>query len=144
MKLRASLRTGLKSFAATIQGLGSAILLTELILTFVVPPPLRYLTSQAGHILDSDLGWLPVPNARRYTINRDDLTHSLDLRFDEIKQHKASRSHRVIYLGDSHTFGNGVDQREPYPARLQRLLSDRTGDPLAEFTSPSVQPYDTE
>ena len=89
MNLRAMLRAGIKNLGATVLGLGVAILLAELILIFVVPPPLRYLTPQARHNPDPDLGWLPVPNARSYTIDRAVETNSLGLRSDEIEQHKA-------------------------------------------------------
>ena len=60
----------MKNLAATVLGLGLAVLLTELILIFVILAPLRYPTPQAHHIPDPDLGWLPVPNARGDTIDK--------------------------------------------------------------------------
>jgi hypothetical protein len=34
---------------------------------------------------------------------------------------------RLLALGDSHTFGPGVDEEDTYPARLEALLRERTG-----------------
>jgi hypothetical protein len=47
---------------------------------------------------------------------------------------------RLLALGDSHTFGPGVDQAETYPARLEALLRERTGRAF-EVVNAGVQAY---
>jgi len=77
---------------------------------------------------DPRLGWHPIPGARavhrapdfevRIAINR------LGFRDRERPANKAAGRRRILALGDSLTFGFGVDASETFSARLEERLPD--------------------
>lgn len=56
--------------------------------------------------------------------------NSLALRDEELPRARQPGELRVLCLGDSSTFGYGVDREESYPERLEELLRDRHGGPV--------------
>ncbi|MFG0316346.1 MAG: SGNH/GDSL hydrolase family protein [Planctomycetota bacterium JB042] len=50
---------------------------------------------------------------------------------------------RLACLGDSHTFGHGVEEEETWPAHLRRILADRGGPSSVEVINAGVSAYDT-
>jgi lysophospholipase L1-like esterase len=76
----------------------------------------------------------------RYHINE------FGLRGPAISRQKSADIYRVICLGDSLTFGEGVEEEDAYPAVLQRLLSGSEAGGLhqrVEVINAGVQAHDT-
>lgn len=48
---------------------------------------------------------------------------------------------RIVFLGDSITFGMGVNDEETFPARLESLLQERLGDDVIECVNLGVPEY---
>ncbi|MFQ5473873.1 MAG: SGNH/GDSL hydrolase family protein, partial [Dehalococcoidia bacterium] len=65
------------------------------------------------------------------------------LRGPSITVEKPPNTFRVLCLGDSFTFGEGVRQHDTYPTRLQALLSQAMPDKTVEVLNAGVRGYGT-
>jgi lysophospholipase L1-like esterase len=72
-----------------------------------------------------------------YHINR------YGLRGPDVALEKGPGTFRVLCLGDSITFGEGVRYEDTYPARLEELLSSRMTGKSVEVINAGVQAYGT-
>ena len=70
-------------------------------------------------------------------------TNSEGFRSPEIALAKPANTVRVICLGDSLTFGHGVEERFAYPQILQRLLTARMPERSWEVVNTGVEGYST-
>lgn len=70
-------------------------------------------------------------------------TNSDGFRSPEIPVEKPTNTARVICLGDSLTFGHGVEERFAYPQMLQRLLAERMPQRKWEVVNTGVEGYST-
>ena len=70
------------------------------------------------------------PRSVSYHLGRNRVSlNSNGHRDDEMPIEKPPGERRILVLGDSVTFGWGVDQGEDFPARLEALLRDQPGGP---------------
>ncbi|MHC4971139.1 MAG: SGNH/GDSL hydrolase family protein [Planctomycetota bacterium] len=67
-------------------------------------------------------GWEMVPNADHYTYHHLVKVNRLGLRGPELPARKAPGERRVLVLGDSMVYGQGVADDETVPAQLERAL----------------------
>jgi lysophospholipase L1-like esterase len=109
----------------------------------LVPPPLHFQAPQPLHQPDPELGWVMRPSQRSFTIGQPVRTNRMGFRSPEIQPAKPPGTFRVLCLGDSQTFGNGVPQDRTFPRRLEGLLRDEGLDG-AQVINAGVQAYDTE
>jgi lysophospholipase L1-like esterase len=131
-----------KNLAALLLGLGLAAVVAEIaLIPFVTPQHYRY--PQPLHQPDERLGWVLIPGEHGYTIDQPVTINALGFRSPEIAVLKQPGGVRVLCLGDSQTFGNGVAQDATYPARLQSLLAARLAARRVEVINAGVQAYDT-
>ena len=132
----------LGNLAAAAIGLVVGVLLLEVALIWLIPPPLHYVYPQTLYDVDHDLGWVMKPNQHAFTVAWPVVTNSLGLRSAEISAVKKPAVTRCLCLGDSTTFGNAVAQEATYPSRVQEILSatDRTG---PEVINAGVGGYNT-
>ena len=139
---KAPVRNWLRNLVAASIGLAIGLVLIEVSLIWIVPPPLHYRYPQTLHVVDHELGWVMRPNQHAFTIAWPVVTNGLGLRSPEIAAVKRPGTIRVLCLGDSNTFGIGVAQEENYAARLQALLRGQ-GRAEAEVINAGVGGYDT-
>lgn len=110
----------MKRLALILLSIGFSLALIEIALRLFFPQPL----GPVQFALDSELGFIPAPNQRavrtlpgvysyRYSNN------SLGMRGPEI--HAKSKP-RILVLGDSFTYGIGVNDEETFCSILQALL----------------------
>ncbi len=135
------LQGALKNLAALLIGAVAAFILAEIALSWLIPPPLHYIHPQPTHQRDEVLGWTMRPGQATYTIDRPVRTNSLGFRAPEFDPHRSGRGLRVLCLGDSNTFGNGVSQDDTYPAQLQILLASRLAGGAAEAINAGIGGY---
>lgn len=121
----------LRSLAATVALLGAsllAVLLTlELSLRGLYPPPTRFLYPQESYDFDPELGYTLRPGQLAFTHDRPVRTNALGLRDSEIAPASSVGTLRILALGDSQTFGNGLDLADTWPKQLERDLPDGSG-----------------
>lgn len=130
-----------KNLAALLVGLGVACAFGEILLAWILPPPLRYRYPQPLHQPDPTLGWVLRPQQRSFTIDRPVTINSLGFRSPEVAPRKSRQGFRVLCLGDSQTFGNGVSQDETYPAVLQSILALEAEGRHVEVLNAGIQGY---
>lgn len=110
----------MKRIALILVSIGFSLVLIEIALRLFFPQPL----GPVQFAVDPDLGFIPVPNqkavrtlpgvyAYRYSNN------SMGLRGPEIH---AKTKPRILVLGDSFTYGIGVNDEETFCSILQSLL----------------------
>jgi lysophospholipase L1-like esterase len=137
------MRDLVKNLAALLIGLAAAFILAEIALSWLIPPPLHYIYPQPTHQRDRELGWIMRPGQGTYTIDKPVRTNSFGFRSPEFDPHRSGKGLRVLCLGDSNTFGNGVSQDETYPAQLQMLLASRISGAAAEAINAGIGGYGT-
>jgi hypothetical protein len=122
----------LKIFVPTI-AVCASLILAEVALRFVIPfnylkPPKpipddvwRELVNQRSDIpsLDYELR----PNVEKFAQNAMVRTNSSGMRDRERSMKKADNVIRIAVLGDSVTFGFGVENEETYPSMLEKMLN---------------------
>lgn len=113
----------------------------ELAARWLLPPQPIYLAPQPKHEPHPRLGWVLRPDQDSFTQDKPVHINSLGLRDDDdLPTTKESSERRVLVLGDSFTFGNGVHNRDTYAERLEALLLE-AGIP-ARVLNAGVQGYD--
>jgi len=106
----------------------AAFLVLELCLRIAYPAPIRFVYPQEMYDFDPELGHVPRPEQTAYTHDRVVRINSQGLRATEIAPRPAPGTLRVLALGDSQTFGNGLDLAETWPQQLEQLLRAERGD----------------
>ncbi len=81
---------------------------------------------------DRDLGWSLEPKARLKSVdhqrglNYKIAVNKLGMRERELKRDKKTGTRRILFIGDSVTFGTGVDARWRFSDFISRALQDDT------------------
>lgn len=76
-------------------------------------------------------GWEMIPDEDHYTYQHLAEVNSLGLRGEELPEVLANGERRVLALGDSMVYGQGVATTSTIPAHLQQILQDQEGDDTA-------------
>jgi lysophospholipase L1-like esterase len=104
-----------------------AFVVLELSLRVLYPPPVRFLYPQEFYDFDPETGHALRPEQAAFTHDRPVRTNSLGLRDREMAPEPAPGTLRVLALGDSQTFGAGLDLSETWPKQLERMLGNHGG-----------------
>ena len=95
------------------------IFFADLVLEPVIPP-------QIGKY-DATLGWAKIPNSIGYSARTDERVvykiNSHGFRDEETTHEKPKGTFRIALLGDSRTFGYGVNLDDHFSLMLERALS---------------------
>jgi lysophospholipase L1-like esterase len=96
-------------------------------LRVLYPPPVRFFYPQESYDYDPEMGHTLRPAQTAFTHDRPVRTNSLGLRDRDVEQDPQSGTLRVLALGDSQTFGNGLDLSDTWPKQLEcKLQVDNT------------------
>ena len=114
------------------------------------PVPLPEVKGGVLHKVRGDLVFINRPNARKVLLYRDHpgakprrvemRTNGNRFRGPEVEQVKPEGTLRIACLGDSHTFGDGVEEGQTWPDHLRERL---VGDQAVEVLNCGVNAYDT-
>ena len=108
------------SFSLAVFLLGLGVL--EVVIRVVVGHPLPERLPMTVVRAHRTRGWEMVPRADHYTYEHLVKVNSLGLRGPELPAKKAPGERRVLVLGDSMVYGQGVADNETVPAQLERAL----------------------
>jgi lysophospholipase L1-like esterase len=119
-----AIRPGVTVIALLAGSLLVGLALVELSLRALYPPPIRFLYPQEFYEVDPEIGHELRPTQRAFTHDRPVSINSLGLRDREFTPEPPPGTLRVLALGDSQTFGNGLRLSETWPKQLERRLEE--------------------
>lgn len=104
---------------------GVALLAAEIVLRAVVGTPVHFRHPQEHYAPDPVLGHRLVPHQRAFTHDAPVAVNALGMRDREVTAATAPGLQRVLAIGDSQTFGNGLPLDATWPKQLgERLGAD--------------------
>lgn len=101
----------------------SAILL-EFSLRVILPPPIIWEYPQESYIYDPEIGHSLEPNQQAFTHDKIVYINSAGIRDGGYGEQSQKGVYRILALGDSQTFGNGLELNNTWPKQLEKLLND--------------------
>lgn len=126
-----------------LSSLGTFFLLAEIILMFTIPAPIVWLEPQEFYLPDSTLSHKLKPLQESFTHASLVKTNSHGLREVELQLEREPGMFRILCLGDSLTFGNGVPVQETYPKQLEHILHSQMPGQRFQVINAGVPGYDT-
>ncbi len=136
-------RVWMTNLALVVSSLAVALLLTEGIIRFFFP-----IKQNEGHLLE-DLSGDPIqyrliPRVDAIYYGAPVTVNSNGYRGMELPNATSEEVLRVVVVGDSMTFGNGVGEKETYPYQLEEWFSDHASGWSASSANLGVPSYNTE
>jgi lysophospholipase L1-like esterase len=114
----------------------------EVVASLFVPRPIVWRYPQESYLYDRRLLHRLKPNQEAFTHSFHVATNSYGLRNEEFTPKPPPGTFRILCLGDSLTFGNGVDLSDTYPKQLEIRLNG-AGRQRYEVINAGVPAYDT-
>lgn len=96
----------------------------ELSLRALYDPPVVFVYPQESYDIDPEMGYMLRPMQTAFTHDRPVRTNSLGLRDRQIAPDPTPGTLRVLALGDSQTFGNGLAASDTWPKQLEHMLNE--------------------
>lgn len=140
-------RLTLTNIGLLIASMTIFLLVAEVVTRIIMPTKLKLLLM---HQSDDRLGYRAIPNSKMEHHESDfDVSvwiNSEGLRDYEHKKEKDKNIFRILILGDSFTFGTGVNMEETYPKVLESMLNRHivNEDKKYEIINAGVPGYGTE
>jgi lysophospholipase L1-like esterase len=132
----------LKNLTLTIIVLVIIFVIVEVAFRLIAGTPLQTRGQQIAERREGDIKYALEANIDREFAGARVVTNSLGLR-DFRPPHKSEDKEQILIMGDSFTFGYGVDLEESYPGALEGLLNKDKQDPGYEVINAGVPGYDT-
>lgn len=115
--------------AAVLLGLALGLVAGEGLARRVFPAPLPERLPLARVQANAARGWEMVPGESHFTYHHRVSINSLGLRGPEVEPRREGEL-RLLALGDSLVYGQGVADDQTLPVHLQAVLAERTGRPV--------------
>lgn len=100
-----------------------AFAMAEGVLRLWEGPPVHFRFPQEAYATDPELGYALLPSQRAFTHDQEVRVNAGGLRGPEAGREPSRGTRRVLALGDSQTFGNGLSEDDTWPLRLQAVLA---------------------
>jgi len=121
----------------------TAILLLEILLRVMLPAPIVWKYPQESYIFDPEIGHWMEGNQRAFTHDKVVITNSQGLRDIEYPGKAPAGTRRILALGDSQTFGNGLDQSDTWPRQLETLRNSKNDSMTYQVVNSGLPASDT-
>ena len=105
-----------------------ALILLEISLRIILPTPIKWKYPQESYIYDSEIGHWLKPNHKAFTHDKAVSVNSIGIRDFEYPSIPLSGVYRILALGDSQTFGNGLELMDTWPKQLEKILNQTDND----------------
>jgi lysophospholipase L1-like esterase len=132
----------LGSVGLMMLAVGVVFAAAETVLVFVVPSPIVWRYPQESYEYDATRWHRPKAHLRAFTHAAPVWTNSRGLRNEEVAARPSPGVLRILCIGDSLTFGNGVHSSDTYPKQLEAMLNG-AGENRYEVINAGVPAYDT-
>ena len=130
------------SLALTMGSLLIIFALAEGISSLMIPPPITWRDPQEIYNHNPVLGHTLAPGQNSFTHSFPVTTNSYGFRDREYPMIPLAGTVRILCLGDSLTFGDGVAVDDTYTKQLETILNERGGHKY-EVINTGVPSYDT-
>ena len=100
-----------------------SVLIVEIVLRIVLPTPIVWKYPQEQYIYDPEIGFWLRPNQHAFTHDKPVIINSVGIRDSEYPPRAPSGVYRILALGDSQTFGNGLKLEDTWPKQLESELN---------------------
>jgi lysophospholipase L1-like esterase len=101
----------------------------EVTLRIALPAPVHWRFPQEGYLFDPETGFWLQPNQTAFTIGQVVHTNSRGFRDRDYGPFPPPGTTRVVGLGDSETFGNGIAASGTWPKQLEAQLNASSESP---------------
>lgn len=113
----------------------------EIVLRLILPPPVVFKHPQETYVFDELIGFRLTPGQVGFTHDKPVFTNSQGVRGPEYGPEPPEGTFRVLAIGDSHTFGNGLVLADTWPGMLEQV-GNRHG-PRVEVINGGLAATDT-
>lgn len=100
-----------------------AFSVAEILLRIFLPAPVIWKYPQERYVFDPEIGHRLAANQTAYTHNKPVSINSKGIRDVEYSHQIDSSAYRILAIGDSQTFGNGLVQADTWPKQLENALN---------------------
>lgn len=118
-------------------------LFLEVTLRIILPTPIIWRSPQESYDFDPVIGHRLKPNQQAYTHDKAVTTNSFGIRDVEYSPTPAIGSYRILALGDSQTFGNGLELKDTWPKQFEAHLNQSSTDNHFEVLNCGLPGSDT-
>ena len=119
------------------------LLLMEWVLRAFLPPVVEWTYPQESYQFDQQIGHWLKPNQQSFTQSKEVITNSEGLRDHEYSSYSQDGTIRILALGDSQTFGNGISIEDTWPKQLEATLNSSVDDKMYEVINAGLASSDT-
>ena len=120
-----------------------AAILAELALRIALPHPIVWKYPQESYIYDSEIGHRLKPNQAAFTHDKVANINSAGIRGPEYPRKVSPTVYRLIAMGDSQTFGNGLKLTDTWPKQLETILNQAGNERRVEVLNYGLPASDT-
>lgn len=137
----------LKAFRQNLLLLTTSIVITaifaEVALRIVLPAPIVWKHPQEQYQYDSEIGHWLESSKQAYTHDKLVKTNSVGIRDSEYATVSTPGVYRILALGDSQTFGNGLELADTWPKQLEANLNQVGNSKAVEALNAGLPASDT-
>ena len=95
----------------------------EFALRTILPTPVKWKYPQEYYISDPEIGFWLKEKQKAFTHDKVVITNSMGIRDTEYQPLPPPNTTRILALGDSQTFGNGLNIENTWPKQLETILN---------------------
>jgi lysophospholipase L1-like esterase len=133
----------LSRLALLAMSVAVALLVCEVTLRIAFGSPPRWLSPQESYVSDPEMNHRLRESQSAFTHDEAVITNSFGLRSPEYPPDPPPGTVRIIGVGDSQTFGNGLAAEETWPAQLERVLARDRPESRWEVLNAGIPSTDT-
>lgn len=112
-----------RNAALSLGSILGTLLLAEGVLRIALPAPPKWTYPQESYLFDAETAHRLAPSQRAFTHDKPVETNSQGLRDREFPEAPSESLVRVLAIGDSQTFGNGLFSADTWPKQLEAALN---------------------
>lgn len=119
------------------------LILAEVTLRAIFPAPIKWTFPQEGYEFDAEVGHCLEKNQIAFTHDKPVITNSEGIRDREFSSVPRTDVFRVLAVGDSQTFGNGLEMSDTWPKQLEKALNGSAYNKIFEVVNSGLPGSDT-
>jgi len=120
-----------------------SVIILEIALRVILPSPITWKHPQEHYVRDPEIGHWMEPDQQAFTHDKVVHINSVGIRDKEYTEQAQKGVYRILALGDSQTFGNGLELSDTWPKQLESLLNDYSKDIGYEVINSGLPGSDT-